>query len=113
MKTVKLLVGLLIVVGVFWLLWKVVPPIWANYQLEDVINAEARINTYTNKSEEDMRQTIYRKAQDLDIPLTHDQINVTRGGNTVSIWVDYTVHVELPIHPFDMDFHTASKNKGI
>lgn len=113
MKTVKLLVGLLIVISIFWLCWKVVPPIWSNYQLEDVVNEEARMNTYTNKSEEDIRQTIYRKCQDLDIPVTHEAITVQRAGNSVTISVDYTVHVEVPIHPFDMQFHAASKNKGI
>lgn len=113
MKTVKLLLGLLILAGVFWVCWKIVPPYFANYQLEDAITEEARMNTYTNKSEEDMRQSIYKKAQDLDIPITHDQISVQRAGNSVSISVDYTVHVELPVHPVDLSFHATTKNKGI
>lgn len=112
MKTLRALVGLAVVVAGIWLAWKLIPPYFANYQLEDFMTQEARFNTYTIKSEQDMREAVFKKAQDLEIPLSRDQINVQRGGNSVSIWVDYTVHVDLPYHPIDITFHPSTKNKG-
>jgi hypothetical protein len=112
MKTLKALLGLAVLVGAFYLAWMLVPPYFNNYELEDYMAQEARFNTYTAKSETDMRESIYKKAQDLTIPLTREQINVQRISNGVSISADYTVHVDLPLYPIDMTFHPASKNKG-
>jgi hypothetical protein len=89
-----------------------IPPYFNNYKLEDVLADEARINTYTNKSEDQMRDTIYQKAKDLDIPLTREQIAVQRAGQSISIDVKYSVHLDFPIHPVDLDFHSSSKNRA-
>jgi hypothetical protein len=72
---------------------------------------EARMNTYTPKTAEQMKDTIFRKCKELDIPVTRDQVNVQRDEKSVAIWIDYTVHVDLPFYPVDLNFHPASKNK--
>lgn len=113
MKTVRALVGLLIVVGAIYTAWLVVPAYLHNYQLEDAMGDEARMNTYSAKSEEDMRETIYRKAKDMEMPITRDQVNVKREAQSVNIWVNYTVHVELPGYAFDLQFHPSTKNKAL
>lgn len=112
MRRLQAIFGVLVLVAVVFVIYKVVPPYFANQQLEDAVTEEARINTYTPKTEDDMRSTIFRKAQDLDIPITRDQIQVQRAPNGVSISVEYTVHVDLPAYPLDLDFHASSKNRG-
>ncbi len=113
MKTVRALVGLLVLVGVIYGSWLVVPVYLHNYQLEDAMGDEARINSYTTKSEEDMRESIYSKAKEMEMPITREQINVRREGATVNIWIDYSVHVDLPGYGLDLQFHPSSKNKAI
>ena len=112
MKTVKALFGLVVLVGAVYVGWTMIPPYFNNYKLEDVVSDEARMNTYTNKSEDAMRETVFQKAKDLDIPLTRENIAVTRNGQSVAIDVNYTVHLDYPIHPVDLNFHTSSKNKA-
>lgn len=113
MKTVKAIISLAIVAAAFYVGWNLLPPYFNNYKFEDAIAEEARLNTYTAKSENDIREAVYKKAKDLDIPITTDQIVVHREGSAVSISVEYTVHVELPIHPVDLKFHPSSKDKAI
>lgn len=113
MKTVRALVGLLIIVGVIYTAWLVIPAYMHNYELQDAMGDEARINSYNTKSEDDMREAIYRKAKDMEVPITREQINVKREGQTITIWMDYTVRVELPGYSFDLQFHPASKNKAM
>jgi hypothetical protein len=113
MKTVRALIGLLVVAGIFYTAWMLIPVYYHNLELQDAMGDEARMNSYTNKSEDDMRESIYRKAKDMEIPITRDQINVRRDGQTVSIWVDYTVRFQLPGYSFDLQFHPSSKNKAI
>src|SRR6266581_4752032 len=112
MKALKAILGIGLIVAVVWVLVEMVPPYYNNYQLQDVINAEARMNTYTPKPAEEMRDFVYRKCRELDIPVTRDQINVQREGQTVAIWLDYTVHVDLPGYPVDLNFHSSTKNKA-
>jgi hypothetical protein len=95
--------------------YEVVPPFFANYQFEDAIQNEAVLQSYSTKSEDEIRATIFKKAEDLEIPIHEEQINVQRGGSggNLTIWVDYSVHVDLPFYPLDLQFHPASKNKPI
>ena len=58
-----------------------------------------------------------QEAQELEIPVTPEQIKVHRvgtlGTGTLSIEATYTVRVNLPGYPLDLDFHASTKNKGI
>ena len=112
MKTIKALVGLAVLVGGIYLGWTMIPPYFNSYKLDYIVADEARINTYSNKTEDAMRETIYQKAKDLDIPVTRENINVTRNGQSVTIDVNYTVHLDYPIHPVDLHFQSSSKNKA-
>lgn len=112
MKAVRAILGVVFIVAVIWGTWLLVPPYFNNYKLQDAIADEARQNTYSNKSEEDMRETLWRKAKELEIPVTRDQIKVQREGQAVAISIDYTVHVDFPGYPFDLQFHSTSKNKA-
>jgi hypothetical protein len=111
MKALRAIFGIVFIVAVLVTVWKLVPPYFNNYQLQDAITDEARMNTYTPKTAEQMRETIFKKCQDLEIPVTREQINVQRDGQSVAIWFDYTVHVDLPVYPVDLKFQPSSKNK--
>jgi hypothetical protein len=112
MKTVRGIIGLLVLVVGLYVVWSLVPPYFGHYKLEGWVDDEARTDTYNNKSEDQIRDTIFQKAHDSDIPITKEQIAVQRGGNSVSIEVNYTVHLDFPIHPVDLQFQASSKNKG-
>ncbi len=113
MKTLKALFGLLVVVAVFYLGYKVMPPYFANYQFQDVIKNETDMNSYSQKSEQEIKDSVVKKARELDIPLTSEQVTVQRSGPELAISADYTVHIDIPVYPFDLHFTPASKNKKI
>jgi hypothetical protein len=113
MERLKALFGLLLLIAVFYTAWMLLPPYVHDYQFQDDVRNEALINSYNNKSEQDIRNTLAKKAAEYDIPLKPEQINVQRNGTELSIWADYTVHVELPGFPLDLRFHPATKNKRI
>jgi Domain of unknown function (DUF4845) len=114
MKTLKALVGVLVVVSIFWVGYKIVPVYFNYYQFQDAIEAEARLQSYSTKTEGDIRETVWKKAQEYELPLTSsEQIKVERTGNSVAISTEYTVHVDVPIYSFDLNFKPNSKNKQI
>ncbi|HXP48257.1 MAG TPA: hypothetical protein VN810_13360, partial [Terriglobales bacterium] len=76
MDRLKALIGVLLVVAVFYAAWLMLPPYINNYQFQDDISNEALINSYSNKSELDIRNTLAKKAADYGIPLKAEQIHV-------------------------------------
>jgi len=113
MSRVKALLGVLLVVVAAYAAWLLLPPYINNYEFQDDIQNEALINSYSSKTELDIRNTLAKKAADYGIPLKAEQIHVQRSGQELSIWADYSVHVDFPGFPLDLNFHPASKNKRI
>ncbi len=117
MSTVKLLLGFAVIAAVITVGVQVIPPFMNNYQFEDALNNQALAATYSTKSEDEIRDIAYKSAKELDIPIKPEQIKVVRAGamgtGTLTIEANYTVHVNLPGYPLDLNFHAATKNKGI
>ncbi len=115
MKSIKALFGLAVVVCGFYLAWKIIPPYFNNYQFQEEIESQSRTLSYANppKSEQEMRDIIARKAREFDIPVTSEQIRVSRAGQELAISTEYTIHVDVPIYPFDLHFSAGTRNKAI
>ena len=111
MKTIKALLGVGFVVLMVTVAFKLVPPYFNNYEFQDAIESEARLASYSTRSEQEIRDNVAKKAKEFDVPLTADQINVQRTGSGIDIWAKYTVHVDLPGYPLDLKFEPATKGK--
>lgn len=113
----KMAVGIFAIVVVVYLGAELIPPYFANYEFEDAIKTEAQMATYSSKSEEAIRESMFKKAQDLDIPVTKEQIKVHRVGvqnaGSVNIEVPYVVHINLPGYPLDLNFDPATQNRSV
>jgi hypothetical protein len=109
--------GILIIVASVILLATLAPPFFSNYQFEDALKTESQMTTYTTKTEDVIRDEVFKKAQELDVPVTKEQIKVVRNGvvGTGSVEIDaaYTVHVNLPFYPMDLNFNASARNKGV
>ncbi len=108
--------GLLLLLFVFALIytgWKLIPPYFNNTQLQDELDDIARRATYSARSDDDVRESVIKKAATMDIPLKENQVIVTRSQEGCGITVHYRVHVDMLIHPVDLDFTTNSLNKRI
>jgi len=113
MGKIKALIGLLVVGGGFYVAWNMIPPYFNNYQFQDTLDEIARRNSYTTMTEDDIKKIVITKAADDNINLKEDQINVTRTGSGLGISVKYHIHVDMIVHPVDLDFTANSINKRI
>ncbi len=99
------------------LCFKLIPPFFANYELEDSIKTEAVQSTYSTRTEDDIREAVIKHARNYDIELTSKQVHITRTGGfgtgTLSIEAEYSVPVDLPGYSTTLDFHPSSQNKGV
>ena len=62
--------------------FKLIPPFFANYELEDSIKTEAMQSTYSTRTEEDIREAIIKEARNYDIALTPKQVHVLGPADT-------------------------------
>src|SRR5438094_4550092 len=109
MGTIKLILALGLIGAVCYVGVEVIPPYFANYEFQDSLNTEARMGTYSVKGDDVIRDAVFRRAQELELPITKDQIKVERtgplGASAVVIETEYSVHIDLPGYPLDLNFH--------
>jgi uncharacterized protein DUF4845 len=114
MQRMKAVLGIFVVVAAFYLAWKLMPPYFNNYQFQDDLEQEARQAVYTpTRTEQQIRDNVMKLARSEDIPIKPEDIKIQRGYETIVISVDYTVHIDLPIHPLDLHFQPTTKDKMI
>jgi uncharacterized protein DUF4845 len=113
MGKIKAFIGLVVIVGAFYVAWNMIPPYFNHYNFQDTLDDIARKQSYTAAKDDDVKQMVIAKAKEMDIAVKEDQISVTRAGAGLAISVRYRVHVEMVVHPVDLDFTANSFNKRI
>lgn len=110
-------VGFLAIAAVVVGLFQVVPPVLANYSFQDDLKTVAMMDSANlQKTDEDVRTDVVRKAKEHDLPVEAKQVTVQRlntpGLTAVYVAAEYSVTVSLPGYSFDMHFNPTSGNKG-
>jgi hypothetical protein len=116
MGTIKAILGFLAIILVIVACFEIVPPLMANYSFQDDLRTVALMDSANfQKTEEDVRNDVIRKAKDQNLPITPKQITVQRistpGMSAIYVAADYSVTVSLPGYSFDMHFTPNSGNK--
>jgi Domain of unknown function (DUF4845) len=111
----SLLITLVILGAMGFTAVKIVPVYVENYQFQDSIEAESRfaLTGYPKKGPDDVRADIFKKAQELDIPVRSEDIRVTMTNGSVEIGTDYSVPIDLKVYQFTLQFHPHADNHSI
>jgi len=117
MGTFKALIGFLAIVGAVYAGFQIVPPELNNYSFSDDLKSIAMMGgANAHQTDQELVDSVMRKAQEHDIPLTPDRVTVQRigtpGAPAVYLAVDYSVPVSLPGYSFTLHFAPNSGNKG-
>jgi hypothetical protein len=109
----KAIVVIAIIALVIYAAVKVLPPYIAEYQLADKMTEQARFGVVNRYTEEQVRAAVFKEAQDLDIPITKEDIKVFVSPSVVRVSVDYTIPVDLIFYKLDLHFTPSSENKSL
>ncbi|HZQ97041.1 MAG TPA: hypothetical protein VFA67_18660 [Candidatus Sulfotelmatobacter sp.] len=117
MGTAKALLGILVIVGMIYAAWQIVPPELANYSFQDDLRQIAMVGgANPHQTDQELVDSIMKKAQDHQIPLAPEQITVQRigtpGAPAVYVAAEYSVPVVLPGYSFSLHFNPSSGNRG-
>jgi hypothetical protein len=117
MGTIKAIGGFLVIVGLIYCGFQIIPPEMTNYSFtDDLKNIAMMSGANYRETEQDVAEAVIKKAQEHDIQLTPQQVTVQRigtpGAPAVYVAVDYSVPVNLPGYSFTLHFTPSSGNKG-
>ena len=93
--------------------YKLVPPYVSEYQLQDKMQELARFGIVNHYSDEQIRDNVFKVAQDLDLPAKREDIKVTVTQSIVRISLEYTVPVDLLFYSTELHFSPSSENKSL
>lgn len=113
MIRLKALLTILVVGSGIFVGSKVVPEYYAYYRFQNDLENVTMAAAYSSKSETEIQDSIVARGRDYGIPLTLEQIRVRRIGSEISISVEYTVHLDIPIYPFDLKFAPMAKYRRL
>jgi hypothetical protein len=102
------LVGLVVLLLVGLIAWKVIPVKVKAAEMRDTIVDEAK-SAGTHRDPQIMK-AILAKAEELELPITEDDVEIDRKQNDITITVDYSVPLEFPGYTYNWDFHVEANN---
>ena len=103
----------LVFLTVIFVCYKVIPSYVKDFELQEKMQETARYASAFHKPEEEIRDTIFKEVQDLEIPAKREDIKVEYSGRTVRISVEYTVAVDFLLFQRDMHFKPSSENRSL
>jgi heme/copper-type cytochrome/quinol oxidase subunit 2 len=111
----NLLITLIVLAVLAFTAIKIVPVYVEAYQFQDSIEAESRfaLTGYPKKSLDDIKDDIFKKVQELDIPAKREDIRLNVTNGSVEIGLDYTVPIDLKFYQFNLQFHPHADNHTI
>ena len=100
--------------ALIYVAFKLVPPFINNYQLEDAMKQEARFAGVNRKDQDSIRNDVFKKIQELEIPARREDIRVEAiAPFSVRISLDYTVPVDLSIYQLRLQFHPTGDSSSL
>ena len=113
MKELKSIFWVLVLTTGGFVLYKTLPAYWGNFKVNQMISEQAIYYTNFPKNDDAITAAVSQKAQELDVPIDPDQVTVARSGADLMISVAYSVHIDFPGHPFDLDFKDTATNHNV
>jgi hypothetical protein len=118
MGTIKALAGLLVIIGVIYCAFQIIPPELTNYSFQDDLHNIAMTGgANPHETDQELIDAIMKKAEEHQITLAPEQITVQRigspGAPAVYVAADYSVPVSLPGYSFTLHFSPSSGNRGM
>lgn len=93
------LFAIVVLAVMIYLGFKVVPVMINSYTFKDFIEEEARFAS-VRRDDEEIRMRVYKKARELDLPITEEMIHTERSNARFDIAVSYTVPIVTPVFTY-------------
>jgi hypothetical protein len=111
--TIKAILTVAFLVAVIYAGIKIIPVYVNSYELDDYIRQQNPFWVTQHASADAIRNNILAKAQDLGLPVSAEQVQVSAGGGRVAVNLDYTVPVDLKVYVLNLHFTPSAENRQL
>ena len=111
--SITAVLSLLFLGALIFVAFRLIPPYIDNYELQDAISNLVRTATYAPVTEQELRQTIKKRAEELGIELDDRQLVVQKNKSSVNISAQYDVTVDLLAREVVLHFQPSAGNRNI
>lgn len=102
---------LLILAAAIFAATQYVPPYYAAFQFNDSVRQEVKFAAASRKTVDVLRADILSKAKEFGIPLTKNDIRITKRGPSFTLEMEYRWPVDLKVYRHDLAFHISQSGE--
>lgn len=102
------MVGLIFLALAVFVAYKMIPVKVKNAELRQVIVDEAK-SAGSHRDDQIMAAILHKAAED-KLPVTEDNVKISRGANEITVDVNYTVPIEFPGFTYQWQIHHLAQN---
>lgn len=114
---IKAIIVTLILVAMGFALFQIAPAFMDNYWVQDAMVNEARVAAVNRKTDEEIREVIWKVVQERQIkatpPLHREDIRVDYMGRAVNISMKYSIAIDLYFYKFSLNFTPNAGDRPI
>jgi hypothetical protein len=101
-------IGLLLLLAAIFVAYKMIPiKVQAAALRQEVVDEAKSAGMH---SDERIMAQILKKAQENNLPVTEDNVKISRGANSISVDVQYVVPLQFPGFVYQWKFHHTAEN---
>lgn len=102
------LFGLIVLLIAVLIAYKMIPVKVKSAEMRDTIIDEAR--SAGSRNDKIIMDAILFKAKQLELPITEDNVDISRPASNIRIEVRYTVPIVFPGYTYNWNFHHKAEN---
>jgi hypothetical protein len=102
---------LLVLVGLLFAGSQYIPGYFAAFQFNDFVRQEVKYAVTARKTPERLRAELLEKATELGIPLTKNDVHITKRGPSFTMDIDYHWPIDLKVYKQDLTFHVSESGE--
>jgi len=107
----RIAAGIAVLLAMAALLAVFIPIYLHNLQLQNFVEALTHSVDNPAKTDTELRGLILQKAHSLDLPVTEDNVQITRSPNMLRVEIRYLVPVRLPGYAVNLHFYSGAGSR--
>ena len=102
---------LLVLIGLLFAGSQYIPGYFAAFQFNDFVRQEVKYAVSARKTPETVRAELLEKATELGIPLTKNDVRITKRGPSFTMDIEYRWPIDLKVYKQDLVFHVSESGE--
>lgn len=109
----KALFSLLVLFFIGYASVKMIPVYLSNYELQNYLDEQTPFWVTQHATEDAVKARVLAKAQELNLPISKEQMQVQASQAQVTVSIDYTVPIDLKVYTATLHFTPHSQNRAL